>query len=65
MIVQKFEEKYGTMMTPSEVADELRCHPTHVRSMCREGKLPAVRIGDRWRIHTAKFAAILEGGFDE
>ena len=61
MIVQKFEEKYGTTMTPTEVANELRSHPTHVRELCREGKLPAVRIGDRWRIPTAKFAAILEG----
>lgn len=61
MLIQKLEAKYGSTMTTAEVANELRSHPTHVRELCREGKLPAVRIGDRWRIPTAKFAAILEG----
>lgn len=61
MLVQKLEAKYGSTMTPKEVAAELNQHPTHVRELCRKGLLPAARIGDRWRIPTAKFAAILEG----
>lgn len=61
MLIQKLEAKYGTTMTPTDAAKELHSHPTHVRELCREGKLPAVQIGNRWRIPTAKFAAILEG----
>lgn len=61
MLVHTLEAKYGTTMTPKDAAVELRSHPSHVRDLCREGKLPAVRIGDRWRIPTAKFASIIEG----
>lgn len=61
MVIQKLEEKYGLVMTPVDVANELRLHPTHVRELCREGKLPAVSIGNRWRIPTAKLAAMLDG----
>ena len=61
MLITNLEERYGTTMTPKDAANELHSHPTHVRELCREGKLPAVQIGNRWRIPTAKFAAILEG----
>ena len=61
MLTQKLEEKYGSTMTAKDVAAELRSHPSHVRELCRDGKIPAVQIGNRWRIPTAKFAAILEG----
>lgn len=53
-------QKYGISMTPNEVAKELHSHPTHVRELCREGKIPAVLIGNRWRIPTAKLAAIFD-----
>ena len=61
MLIQKLEAKYGSTMTPKDAAAELHSHPTHIREMCRKGQLPAVQIGNRWRIPTAKFAAILEG----
>lgn len=61
MLIQKLEEKYGSTMTPKDVAAELHSHPTHVRELCRDGKIPSVQIGNRWHIPTAKFAAIIEG----
>lgn len=59
-IEEMLTQKYGIVMTPSDAAKELHSHPTHVRELCREGKLPAVQIGNRWRIPTAKFAAMLD-----
>lgn len=56
--------KYGAVMRVSHVAKELHCHPSHVRAMCASGELPAVKIGERWRVPTAKLAALLEGGED-
>lgn len=61
MLVQDLKEKYGATMTPKEVAAELHQHPTHVRELCKRGQLPAARIGERWHVNTAKFAAILDG----
>lgn len=61
MLVQEMKEKYGATMTPKDVATELHQCPTHVRELCKRGQLPAVQIGNRWHINTAKFAAILEG----
>ena len=61
MLIQTLEAKYGSTMTTKDAANELHSHPVHVRNLCREGKIPAARIGDRWRIPTAKFAAIIEG----
>lgn len=55
-------EKYGATMRPGDVAEVLRCHPSHVRAMCQRGELPAVRLGDRWHIITVKLASQLEGG---
>ena len=60
MLIDDLQDKYGTTMTPTDAAAELHQHPTHVRKLCRQGYLPAVRIGSRWRIPTAKFAAILD-----
>ena len=54
-------DRYGSTMTPNQVAAELHQSPTHIRAMCQTGELPAVRIGKRWHIATAKFAAMLEG----
>lgn len=58
------QEKYGPAMRPSAVAEFLNCHPSHVRAMCKKGDLPAVRIGDRWFVPTAKLAALFDGGGD-
>lgn len=61
MLIEKLESRYGSTMTPKDAANELHSHPTHIREMCRKGQLPAVQIGNRWRIPTAKLAAIIEG----
>jgi excisionase family DNA binding protein len=37
-------------LTPDEVATRLRLHIQTVRSMLREGRIPARKIGRAWRI---------------
>jgi len=54
--------RYGLTMTPKQASELLQCHPTHIRVMCASGELPAVKIGDRWHVLTAKLAVMLEGG---
>lgn len=61
MLIDELKEKYGLMLSPSNVSEVIGCHPSHVRALCQSGELPAVRIGDRWRIPAAKLAAMLEG----
>ena len=62
MMQDELKEKYGAVMNPSQVAEVLQQHPAHIRSLCASGELPAVRIGSRWRIPTAQFAAMFESG---
>ena len=38
------------MLTPEEVAAFLKIHNGSVLRLCRQGKLPAVKIGGGWRI---------------
>lgn len=54
--------RYGLTLATADFAREFHCHPSHVRDMCAKGILPAVRIGERWRIPAAKVAAIIESG---
>ena len=61
MLTQELKEKYGTTMTPNEAAAELHQHPAHIRELCKQGLLPAVQIGKRWRINTERFARVLDG----
>ena len=58
-------ELYGETLSATDVAHVIHCHPVHVREMCRNGELPAIKIGSRWRVPTAKLAAMLEGSGDE
>lgn len=39
-----------TVYTPEEVADMLKLKIKHVQKLCREGKLPAFKAGNVWRI---------------
>lgn len=59
-IKETLVEQYGVTMTPKDVAEVLHQHPTHVRTLCQSGELPAVLIGKRWFIPTAKLAALLD-----
>ena len=61
MLKRKLLEEYGVTMTAAQVAKVIHQHPAHVRNLCRNGQLPAVQIGTRWRVNTEKLAAILDG----
>jgi excisionase family DNA binding protein len=49
-----------TILTPKEVAAELRIHKNTVRRLIREGQLPGMRIGATYRIHESTFRRWLE-----
>lgn len=49
-------------LTVEEVAKILKMHSNTVYKMCREGGLPAVKIGKEWRIEAARFAQFLQSG---
>ncbi|MEW6267601.1 MAG: MEDS domain-containing protein [Thermodesulfobacteriota bacterium] len=49
-------------LTIQEVAGLLKAHPNTVYKMCRQGVLPAVKIGKEWRIDGHKLARFLEQG---
>lgn len=44
------DSRRGKLLSPSEVAGELRISPKAVRRLCREGELPAIQIGKRWYV---------------
>lgn len=60
-IFDELKERYGITMTPNDAGEVLHQHPSHIRALCQAGELPAIRIGKRWHIVTAKLAAMLEG----
>ncbi len=37
----------------NEVADRLNIHPESVRRLIRQGKLPAIKFGNKWLIEKA------------
>lgn len=39
------------VMTLSELAEMLRCHPTTIYRLLRQGKIPAFKIGSDWRFN--------------
>ena len=45
-----------------EVALILKTHTNTIYKMCRQGVLPAVKIGPSWRIERKKLATFMEGG---
>lgn len=54
-------EPLEPMKTIAETASILRIDPQTVRRMCKEGRLPAVKVGRHWRIPAQKLAAIARG----
>ena len=40
-----------SLLTVEEVANYVKLHVETVRRLIREGKIPALRIGGRWRVH--------------
>ncbi len=49
-------------LTIQEVAQILKAHTNTVYKMCREGRLPCVKIGKAWRIDRTKFVEFMESG---
>jgi excisionase family DNA binding protein len=52
------------VMTPEEVAGLLRVDVEAVEALIRDGKLPAVRVGDDWRISRTAVTAFINAGGD-
>src|SRR5215217_9736448 len=44
------EERLGQLLRTEEVAEYLGVGPVTVYRWCREGSLPCVKIGRRWRV---------------
>lgn len=49
------------LLTVPEVAEALRLDPVTIRRWIRDDRLPAVRIGSRYRIKADDVAALLDG----
>ena len=49
-----------TYLTPEQVAKKLQLQRITVYRMCRRGELPAVKIGNSWRISSKRLMEILE-----
>lgn len=50
------------LMTIQQFAPVLNMSPKGVTDLCREGQLPALKIGGAWRIHRDK--ALAQLGFE-
>ena len=48
------DETRPTIMTLDEVAKYLRIHKSTVYRMTKEGKIPAIKIGNQWRFKKNK-----------
>ncbi len=45
--------------TIAEIARQFRVSPEHIRRMCVDGRLPAVRVGAGWRIPRQEAQAVI------
>lgn len=50
------------LLTVEEVAKLLKTHTNTVYKMCRQGRLPSVKIGKEWRIDKQKLVALMQAG---
>src|SRR3978361_773120 len=48
------------LLSAEEVARELDLKPTTIYQWCREGRLPAIKLGKEWRIRRTALDAFLE-----
>ena len=51
-------EAAPVLLTPKQTADLLGFCPRTVQRLAAEGKLPAVKVGNKWRFNKAKIAAL-------
>lgn len=54
---QEFEE-LPMIITVMDVARAGRMHPRTVQKLARAGKLPAKKVGDKWRFNKTAIAAL-------
>ena len=63
-VIQKYElfSGYPDLLTPKHISELTGISVQYVRTMCREGRLPAVLIGEsRWYIPKTRFIAFVNG----
>jgi excisionase family DNA binding protein len=53
-------ETLPQLALPAEVTEHLGLSAAAVSRMCREGRLPGVKVGGRWLVHVRKLAELLE-----
>ena len=53
--------QHGPIMTPEEASGPLHMHPSTIRRLCAQGKLPGVKCGKVWRLPTSKLANFIDG----
>ncbi|PTM52702.1 helix-turn-helix domain-containing protein [Desmospora activa] len=51
------------VFTLDEAADYLMVHPQTLYKMCRNGQLPAAKVGRSWRFHRDILDSFLKGEF--
>ncbi len=49
-------------LTPEEVAAMTGLHPESVRRLCRQGRLPAAKVGRKWRFSPEVLERWVEAG---
>jgi excisionase family DNA binding protein len=52
-------------LTPAEAASLLRIHRSNVYRLIEAGEIPAIRVGNQWRIPREKLLAMLDVGSAE
>jgi len=50
------------IMTTKEVAEYLKLHHITICKLCKEGKIPSIRIGKVWRFDKEVIDAWIAGG---
>lgn len=57
-------EREQDLITTERLAALLGVHVNTARALCRSGKVPAVRIGNRYYVPKARLAEFVAGGGD-
>ena len=50
------------VMTVDEVCEKLRVHPNTIYRLIKQGRIPAFRIGKRWRLNVEDIGLWLHHG---
>jgi len=53
------------LLTPDEVAEQLRCHASGIRVACRDGRIKATRaFGRKWLIPQSELTRLIDEGWN-